>query len=94
MAVWRKSWECGHEWQAAPAEREKGQRLRCPECRTILDSPAYHFPEIADEWSPENPPFGVLERVTPGPIAPPAERGRKSERQRCFSACSSSSHRL
>ena len=53
--VWWESWECGHEWQAAPAEREKGQRLRCPACRTILDSLAYHFPEIADEWSPENP---------------------------------------
>lgn len=53
--VWWKSWECGHEWQATPAEREKGQRLRCPECRTILDSLAYHFPEIADEWSPQNP---------------------------------------
>lgn len=53
--VWWKSWECGHEWRATPAEREKGQRLRCPECRTILDSLAYHFPEIADEWSSENP---------------------------------------
>lgn len=53
--VWWKSWDCGHEWQATPAEREKGQRLRCPECRTILDSLAYHFTEIADEWSPDNP---------------------------------------
>lgn len=53
--VWWKSWDCGHEWQATPAEREKGQRLRCPECRTILDSLAYHFPEIGDEWSAENP---------------------------------------
>lgn len=53
--LWWTSWECGHEWQATPAEREKGQRLRCPECRTILDSLAYHFPELADEWSPQNP---------------------------------------
>ncbi len=53
--VWWKSWECGHEWQATPAEREKGQRLRCPECRTILDSLAYHFPDIAGEWARWNP---------------------------------------
>ena len=53
--VWWQSWECGHEWQATPAKREKGQRLRCPECRTILDSLAYQFPEIAAEWSAENP---------------------------------------
>src|SRR5699024_8409539 len=53
--VWWKSWECGHEWQATPAEREKGQRLRCPECRTILDSLAYHFHEMAEEWSSANP---------------------------------------
>lgn len=53
--LWWKNWECGHEWQATPAEREKGQRLRCPTCRTILDSLAYHFPELGDEWSPENP---------------------------------------
>jgi hypothetical protein len=53
--VWWKSWECGHEWRDTPAEREKGQRLRCPECRTILDSLAYHLPEVADEWSPQNP---------------------------------------
>lgn len=54
-AVWWRSWDCGHEWQATPAEREKGQRLRCPQCRTILDSLGYHFPELADEWSPNNP---------------------------------------
>lgn len=38
-----------------PGERDQGQRLRCPECRTILDSLAYHFPEVADEWSRDNP---------------------------------------
>lgn len=53
--MWWKSWECGHEWRAPPADREKGQRLRCPECRTILDSLAYHLPDIAAEWSPDNP---------------------------------------
>lgn len=50
---WREP-SCGHEWTDSPAEREKGARLRCPECRTILDSLAWHFPEVATEWSPDN----------------------------------------
>lgn len=54
-AVWWLDASCGHDWQASPAEREKRQRLRCPICRTILDSLAYHFPKLADEWSPSNP---------------------------------------
>jgi hypothetical protein len=54
-SMWWRDPECGHEWQEAPANREKGQRLRCPKCRTILDSLAYHYPEIAAEWSPRNP---------------------------------------
>lgn len=31
------------------------QRLRCPNCRTILDSLAWHDPALAAEWSPTNP---------------------------------------
>ena len=46
---------CGHEWVSTPAEREKRERLRCPECRTILDSLAWHFPILAAEWSDKNP---------------------------------------
>lgn len=46
---------CGHEWVATPAERERRERLRCPECRTILDSLAWHFPDLAKEWSAKNP---------------------------------------
>ncbi len=46
---------CGHEWIATPAAREKRERLRCPECRTILDSLAWHFSDIAGEWSVDNP---------------------------------------
>ncbi|WP_426561350.1 zinc-ribbon domain-containing protein [Angustibacter sp. McL0619] len=53
--MWWHDPDCGHEWQATPAEREKGQRLRCPTCRTILDSLAYHYPELAAEWAPTNP---------------------------------------
>lgn len=53
--VWWRDEDCGHEWQETPARREQGQRLRCPQCRTILDSLAYHFPDLAAEWSPANP---------------------------------------
>lgn len=53
--VWWKDPVCGHEFQATPRERDKYQRLRCPECQTILDSLAYHYPEIAQEWSDDNP---------------------------------------
>ncbi|MET9608392.1 zinc-ribbon domain-containing protein [Streptomyces sp. NPDC006512] len=54
-ARWWQDPGCGHEWQETPAQRDKGQRLRCPVCRTILDSLAYHFPELAAEWSSANP---------------------------------------
>lgn len=53
--VWWQDPGCGHEWQDTPEQRDKGQRLRCPECRTILDSLAFHFPELAAEWSSVNP---------------------------------------
>ena len=53
-AVWWKDPVCGHEFQATPVERDKYERWRCPICRTILDSLAYHYPEIAEEWSPDN----------------------------------------
>lgn len=46
---------CGHEWQASPVQRDSGQRLRCPTCHTILDSLAYHYPDLAAEWAPSNP---------------------------------------
>ena len=52
--VWWRDPVCGHEFQATPLSRDKYQRHRCPACQTILDSLAYHYPDIADEWSPEN----------------------------------------
>lgn len=52
--VWWLDPTCGHEFQATPRERDKYQRLRCPQCNTILDSLAYHYPDIAEEWSHEN----------------------------------------
>lgn len=52
---WWQDSSCGHEWQETPYKRDGGTRLRCPQCRTILDSLAFHLPEIAAEWSPANP---------------------------------------
>lgn len=61
--AWWKDAVCGHEWPATPRERDKYDRLRCPECRTVLDSLAYHYPELAAQWAPEN-------SVTPWHIRP------------------------
>lgn len=52
--VWWLDPVCGHEFQATPRERDKYQRWRCPICHTILDSLAYHYPDVAEEWSPQN----------------------------------------
>jgi Probable Zinc-ribbon domain len=52
--AWWKDPVCGHEWQATPRERDKYQRLRCPECETVLDSLAFLYPELAAQWAPEN----------------------------------------
>lgn len=68
---------CGHEFQAPPRDRNKYQRYRCPECRTILDSLAFHYPELADQWAPENPvspwhvrPAGATFTVKPTWVCP------------------------
>lgn len=53
--VWWHDPNCRHEWQESPEHRQKRQRLRCPECRTVLDSLAFHFPELASEWAAHNP---------------------------------------
>ena len=53
LAWWRDP-VCGHEWQSTPRERDKYTRRRCPECDTILDSLAWHYPEVAAGWAPEN----------------------------------------
>ena len=54
-AVWWLADCCGHEWEESPRSRDKYDRLRCPECRTILGSLAWHDPGLAAEWSPKNP---------------------------------------
>lgn len=53
--VWWRAECCGYEWQERVRDRNKYQRWRCPNCRTILDSIAWHDPGLAAEWSPTNP---------------------------------------
>lgn len=53
--AWWVSDCCGHEWLESPRNRDKYTRLRCPRCRTILDSLAWQNPGLASEWSSENP---------------------------------------
>lgn len=53
--VWWRDESCGFEWEATPASRDKRERLRCPRCATILDSLAYYYPDLAAEWSDNNP---------------------------------------
>ena len=52
--MWWRDPVCGHEFQDTPRDRDKYARLRCPVCETILDSLAYHYPDVAQEWAPEN----------------------------------------
>ena len=47
--------ECGHTWMDSPKSRSYASALRCPECRSIFDSLAYHHPDLAAEWSADNP---------------------------------------
>ena len=53
--VWWRADCCGHEWPESVRNRDKYERLRCPNCRTILDSMAWQDPGLAAEWSPTNP---------------------------------------
>lgn len=53
--VWWLADCCGHEWEESPRSRDKYDRLRCPQCRTILGSLAWQDPGLAAEWSPANP---------------------------------------
>jgi hypothetical protein len=53
--VWWQADCCGHEWQETVRSRDKYQRLRCPQCRTLLGSVAWENPALAAEWSMSNP---------------------------------------
>ncbi len=70
--VWWLDPVCGHEFQATPRERDKYDRWRCPVCHSILDSLAYHYPDVAEEWSPENQlsPWMIRPNTTQLQVAP------------------------
>ena len=53
--IWWHADCCGYEWQERVRDRNKYQRWLCPQCRTILDSLAWHDPGLAAEWNPTNP---------------------------------------
>jgi hypothetical protein len=70
IPIWWRAECCGHEWQATPKKRLRGatwpaaSRARlCPNCETVLNSLAVVSPDIAAEWSPNNP-------VTPWHVTP------------------------
>lgn len=46
---------CGYKWEESPRNRDEYERLRCPQCKTILGSLAWQDPGLAAEWSPANP---------------------------------------
>lgn len=54
-SFWWKAACCGHEWEDSVRDRDKYQRWRCPQCKTILHSFGWQDPGLAAEWSPDNP---------------------------------------
>lgn len=59
---------CGHAWVATVRDRQKRMNNRCPGCGKVMGSLAWKHPDLAAEWSPENPvspwntkPFGKLD---------------------------------
>jgi hypothetical protein len=54
-SIWWLTDCCGYEWPASPRDRDKYDRLRCPQCETKLGSLAWQDPGLAAEWSPSNP---------------------------------------
>lgn len=53
-SVWWRDPVCGHAFKDMVKNRDKYERYRCPFCETILDSLAYHYPDVAAQWSGEN----------------------------------------
>lgn len=62
--------ECGHTWVETPKSRSYASALRCPVCRSIFDSLAYHHPDLAAEWSPDNPMTAWQVRPSSNVITP------------------------
>lgn len=53
--VWWKCAQCGHEWKQRVRDRFLHPMWLCPRCKTLVGSLAYFAPDLAAEWSPENP---------------------------------------
>lgn len=62
--------ECGHIWEDSPKGRSYASALRCPSCRSIFDSLAYHHPDLASEWSDSNPKSAWHVRPTSAAFVP------------------------
>jgi hypothetical protein len=59
--IWWRTQCCGYEFRQSPINRlPRGNpwefsRVLCPQCGTVLSSLAYGYPDLAVEWSPNNP---------------------------------------
>ncbi|WEV47539.1 zinc-ribbon domain-containing protein [Bifidobacterium sp. ESL0690] len=53
--VWWKCGRCNYEWQQRVKDRFLHPMWLCPKCKTLVGSLAYFAPDLAKEWSPENP---------------------------------------
>ena len=52
--VWRCI-ACGHMWEATVHARQLRMNNRCPACGKVMGSLAWTYPQLAAEWSPNNP---------------------------------------
>jgi hypothetical protein len=52
--VWRCI-ACGHMWEATVHARQLRMNNRCPACDKVMGSLAWKYPQLAAEWSPNNP---------------------------------------
>lgn len=46
---------CGYEWEATVKERQYRNFNCCPSCGKVMGSLAWKYPQLAAEWSPNNP---------------------------------------
>lgn len=53
--VWWRCSQCGYEWRQRVRDRFLHPMWLCPRCKTLVGSLAYFAPDLAEEWSAENP---------------------------------------
>lgn len=54
VIIWR-CMACGHEQEMTVHDRQLRMNNRCPACGKIMGSLAWKYPQLAAEWSPDNP---------------------------------------